>query len=76
MTGMIGFSWRRRLIFWAAMLVFVLALPGAGGQAQTGDQPETVTIPGTIQSKLGCPGDWQPTCSGTFLTYDAEDDVW
>ena len=44
--------------------------------AQSIDNPETVTIPGTIQSKLGCPGDWQPGCSKTFLTFDQEDDVW
>ena len=44
--------------------------------AQAPEQPEIVAIPGTIQSKLGCPGDWQPTCDKTFLTYDAEDGVW
>src|SRR5512138_125117 len=38
--------------------------------------PTTVTIPGTIQSKLGCPGDWQPDCEKTFLTYDEEDAIW
>jgi len=38
--------------------------------------PETVTIPGTLQSELGCSGDWQPECDKTFLTYDPEDDVW
>ncbi len=39
-------------------------------------QPGFVTIPGTIQSVLGCPGDWQPDCANTFLTFDAEDKVW
>jgi len=38
--------------------------------------PDTVTIAGTLQSELGCSGDWQPPCEETFLTYDAEDDVW
>lgn len=38
--------------------------------------PDFVTIPGTIQSILGCAGDWQPTCEATFLTLDEEDDVW
>lgn len=38
--------------------------------------PNFVTIPGTIQSKLGCSGDWQPDCAATFLTLDEEDDVW
>ncbi|MGQ0603671.1 MAG: pullulanase X25 domain-containing protein, partial [Anaerolineales bacterium] len=45
------------------------AVAAAGG-------PQTVTIAGTLQSELGCPGDWQPNCDKTFLTYDAEDDVW
>lgn len=44
--------------------------------AQAPPPPEIVAIPGTIQSKAGCAGDWQPTCDKTFLTYDAEDDVW
>jgi pullulanase len=38
--------------------------------------PKTVTVPGTLQSELGCPGDWMPGCDKTALTYDAEDDVW
>ncbi|GAB4578846.1 MAG: pullulanase-type alpha-1,6-glucosidase [Anaerolineales bacterium] len=39
-------------------------------------QPATVTIPGTIQSVLGCPGDWQPDCANTFLTFDEVDRIW
>jgi pullulanase-type alpha-1,6-glucosidase len=38
--------------------------------------PTSVTIPGSMQSELGCPGDWQPDCANTHLTYDANDDVW
>jgi len=38
--------------------------------------PSTVTIAGTLQSELGCVADWMPSCEKTFLTYDAEDDVW
>ncbi|WP_031459223.1 pullulanase-type alpha-1,6-glucosidase [Chloroflexus sp. MS-G] len=44
--------------------------------AQTTPDPKTVTIPGTIQSVLGCPGDWQPSCSVTYLAYDPATDVW
>ena len=36
---------------------------------------KTVAIAGTLQSELGCPTDWMPACDKTFLTYDAEDDV-
>ncbi|MEK7329057.1 MAG: alpha-amylase family glycosyl hydrolase, partial [Chloroflexota bacterium] len=38
--------------------------------------PLNVSIPGSLQSELGCPGDWQPGCAATHLTYDASDDVW
>ena len=33
-------------------------------------KPESVTVAGTIQALLGCPGDWQPECANTFMTYD------
>jgi YD repeat-containing protein len=39
-------------------------------------QPTTVTLVGDFQSELGCPGDWQPDCAATQLTYDPTDDVW
>ncbi len=29
--------------------------------------PDTVTLVGSLQAELGCPGDWQPDCSVTFL---------
>src|SRR5512146_2726050 len=38
--------------------------------------PSSVTIAGSLQSELGCSGDWQPDCAATHLTYDAGDDVW
>lgn len=65
---------------WSSLsMVFVLlasALPATLTQAADTPNPETVTIPGTHQSELGCPGDWQPDCELAFLTYDEEDDVW
>lgn len=39
-------------------------------------QPASVTIAGSFQTEVGCPGDWQPDCAVTNLAYDAEDDVW
>jgi len=39
-------------------------------------QPASVTIPGSFQEELGCPGDWQPDCAATHLVFDAEDQVW
>lgn len=38
--------------------------------------PASVTIAGSLQSELGCPGDWDPACVATHLAYDAGDDVW
>ncbi len=40
------------------------------------EQPDTVSIPGTFQTQLGCEGDWQPECEATQLVYDPEDDLW
>ena len=36
--------------------------------------PTSVTVAGSLQSELGCPGDWQPECAATQLAYDATDD--
>src|ERR1700750_2734860 len=36
----------------------------------------SVTIAGDLQTELGCSGDWDPSCSTTFLTYSAASDVW
>ncbi|MFC6633047.1 pullulanase-type alpha-1,6-glucosidase [Microbulbifer taiwanensis] len=45
-------------------------------QASDTPPPSAVNIPGTIQSQLGCPGDWQPECAASMLDYDASDDKW
>ncbi len=61
-------------------LIFVMLagvfLPQAVVRAQETSQPDKVGIPGTHQDELGCPGEWQPDCEKTLLTYDPEDDVW
>jgi pullulanase len=46
---------------------------GAGAAVQ---QPNSVTIAGSLQSELGCPDDWQPGCANTHLAFDAADGVW
>lgn len=38
--------------------------------------PSSVTVAGSLQSELGCPGDWQPDCAVTHLSFDVDDDVW
>ncbi|HBY98165.1 MAG TPA: alpha-amylase, partial [Chloroflexi bacterium] len=38
--------------------------------------PTSVTVAGSFESEVGCPGDWQPACATTHLNYDTNDDVW
>ncbi|MGB8983338.1 MAG: hypothetical protein WCC12_15800, partial [Anaerolineales bacterium] len=38
--------------------------------------PATVTLVGSLQSELGCAGDWDAACAASHLTYDAADQVW
>ena len=66
------------LILIAALFLSSFAALGTAGNAWADHTPDptSVTIAGSLQSELGCPGDWQPDCAGTHLTYDANDDVW
>lgn len=59
----------------ALLLMAALLVAGVSAQSNT-PAPESVTIAGTIQSVLGCDGDWQPECEATFLEYSAADDLW
>jgi hypothetical protein len=38
--------------------------------------PSSVTVAGSLQSELGCSGDWQPDCADTHLSFDIGDNVW
>jgi len=67
------FTLRRRLF---CLCLFTCLIAPHPVYANHTPPPTTVTIPGTLQSEAGCPGDWQPDCQATFLVYDAEDDVW
>jgi len=62
------------LIF-AILLASFSSLSASPVEAQDAT-PDIVNIPGTHQDELGCPGEWQPDCENTLLTYDMEDDVW
>ncbi len=57
-----------------AALLFRQDLPTAS--ASHTPAPTSVTIAGSLQSETGCPGDWQPDCGATHLTYDINDGVW
>ncbi|MEM9385450.1 MAG: pullulanase-type alpha-1,6-glucosidase [Pseudomonadota bacterium] len=39
-------------------------------------EPATVTVAGSLQEELGCPGDWQPDCAATYLVFDSDDLIW
>lgn len=60
-----------------AAALFGLLATAAFAEPPSGDpQPESVTIAGSFQSELGCPGDWQPECADTQLQFDLEDGIW
>ena len=61
------------LRFVTGLLLISMSL--ISGAAHT-PEPSSVTVAGSLQDELGCPGDWQPDCAATHLGYDAEDDVW
>ncbi len=65
----------RALLMGALLAASVTVPAGAAGAAVTPD-PTSVTIAGSLQSELGCPGDWQPDCAVTQLSLDASDGVW
>jgi glycosidase/chitodextrinase len=79
-----GRGWSGRSLM-AVFLGLSLVLSGVAGQlspaadtvlASHTANPATVTLVGSLQTQLGCAGDWDPGCSETFLTYDEDDDVW
>ncbi|HEY3263276.1 MAG TPA: pullulanase-type alpha-1,6-glucosidase [Pseudonocardiaceae bacterium] len=39
-------------------------------------QPTAVAVPGSHNSEMGCPGDWQPDCPQAQLARDPMDGVW
>ena len=47
--------------------------PGGDGPVE---QPDAVSMPGSHNSEIGCPGDWDPACDSAQLTLSATDDVW
>ncbi|HEV2783016.1 MAG TPA: pullulanase-type alpha-1,6-glucosidase [Actinophytocola sp.] len=59
----------------AAMVAAVLvsAPPAA---AEHTPPPAAVSVPGSHNSEMGCPGDWQPECVPARLALDPADGVW
>lgn len=54
----------------------LIAQPPSQVLASNTPNPTSVTVAGSLQSELGCSGDWDPACATTHLVYDANDDVW
>jgi glycosidase len=69
----------RLAAFFGAAALFGSLIPAAlvaPALASHTPAPGSVTVAGSLQSELGCPGDWQPDCAVTHLAFDAGDDVW
>jgi glycosidase len=63
----------RRLLLVTLLLALPLVQAAAASHTPA---PGSVTLAGSLQSELGCPGDWDPGCAATHLTFDADDGVW
>ncbi|HEX7177674.1 MAG TPA: alpha-amylase family glycosyl hydrolase [Pyrinomonadaceae bacterium] len=64
------------LILLATASALMLRAPSPVALAHHTPNPSSVTVAGSLQSELGCSGDWQPECAATHLGYDSNDDVW
>jgi hypothetical protein len=49
--------------------------PTGGGVGDV-DQPAAVSVPGSTNSEMGCPGDWDPACPQAQLSLDPNDKIW
>src|SRR5687767_5044378 len=58
------------------VLTWVASVGLTRAEAADTPAPSSVTVAGSLQSELGCSGDWQPECTATQLAFDAEDGVW
>ncbi len=73
-----GLPARLRVVLGSILLLGAL-LPAAGSApvlASHTPAPSAVTIAGSLQSELGCSGDWMADCAATHLAFDADDGVW
>ena len=58
---------RTALVGLTVTAVAATTMPGQQAAADHTPQPGTVTLVGSLQSELGCRGDWQPECDTTDL---------
>lgn len=70
-------SFTRKALSLLMLLALIVSLfPSNAAYADPTPPPQKVVIAGTLQSEVGCAGDWQPDCDKTALKYDAQSDVW
>ncbi len=58
------------LISGLAVIASGLTVPLTATTATAAER--SVTVVGSLQDELGCPGDWQPDCAKTALTRDGD----
>ncbi|HZY00930.1 MAG TPA: hypothetical protein VFE92_15790 [Dermatophilaceae bacterium] len=62
----------------AASAALVIAVVGGlvplslGATAQAAAAPRTATLVGSLQSEVGCAGDWAPDCAASELTREGD----
>ena len=65
----------KHFLRWLLLCLSALSLSVVLVLAQDAGQPDTVVVPGTIQTALGC-GEWDPAGECTALTYSPDDGLW
>ena len=67
--------WRTLLVGLVAV-VLPVGLVAAQPARAADPQPSAVSVPGSFDSEVGCPGDWQPECPQIQMTQRSNDGVW
>ncbi len=64
------------LLFSVALIFNVSTLLAQRDDPENIPPPELVSLAGTFQTQIDCPGNWNTDCEATYMTYDADDDLW
>ena len=59
-----------------SLLLSAMAIGAPPVAANHTAAPSSVTIAGSLQSQIGCAGDWASGCATSRLAFDAADDAW
>jgi hypothetical protein len=63
------------VLFSLLVSTFAPIFTPSAAQASHTPAPMTVTLVGSLQSEVGCNGDWDAACAASHPAYDANDDV-